>query len=57
MSGSTYCRCAACAGGEGLVEFFFELGAGLGNLDEQLFVFGQEAIDVTGAVVGAVRIF
>ena len=43
-------------GGEGVVEFLFQRGAGGGDLGEELFVFGQEVVHVAGAGVGVVRV-
>jgi hypothetical protein len=43
--------------GEGVVEFLFQCGAGLGDLGEEFFVFRQEVVHVTGAGVGVVGVF
>lgn len=38
------------------MEFLFQLGAGLGDLGQQLFILGQQVVHIAGAVVGVVRV-
>ena len=49
-------RVGSGSGGERVVEFLFQLRPGVGDLGEELFVGGQEVIDVAGAGVGVVRV-
>jgi hypothetical protein len=42
--------------GECLLEFLFQRGAGVGDLGEEFFVFGQQVIEIAGAGVGVVRV-
>ncbi len=39
-----------------MVEFLFQFRPRVGDVGEELFVFGQKVLDVAGAFVGAVRI-
>src|SRR4029077_20501531 len=47
---------ASGGGGKCVVDFLFQLRACVGNLAEELFVFGQEVVHVAGAGVEIVRI-
>ena len=47
---------AAVSSGERLLEFLFQQAAGVGDLGEEFFVFGQQVIEIAGAGVGVVRV-